>query len=155
MIGLSPDQVVAEFLRLFPHPNDNTPVSEPQTDVVQHEPMPLAMTLAEDRSGRVSRQRVRVAAAAIDAAIVVGVSTASALALGLDLGLVVAGVAVVYHAAATIAFGRTVGARLTSDRRVTRWKRRGGRPATTEAPPPEATPTEDSSPKALPSASTA
>lgn len=157
MIGLPPDPIVTEFRHLFPHPDDGMPVVGPMQPI-EHQPTPFSMMLAEDCPRRAARLRARLAAASIDAAIVAGVWTAAVLTLRLDPGMVLAGVAVAYHAAATLVFGRTVGARLTVDRRVvTRWKRREGRPAPAEAPAPETlpAPAEDSPRQALPSASTA
>ena len=122
MIGLPPDPVVAEFLRLFPDPSDDAPVIERKPHPIEHESTPLSLTL-DGRSERASRLRMRLAAASIDAALVAGISTAFALVLRIDPGMVVAAVAVAYHAAATIGFGRTMGTRWTADRRVTRWKR--------------------------------
>ena len=157
MIGLPPDPIVAEFRRLFPHPDDDTLVIG-LVQPIEYQPTPFSMMLAEDRPRRAARLWARLAAAAIDAAIVAGASAAAVFALQFDPGLVLAGVAVAYHATATLALGRTVGARLTVDRRVvTRWKRSGGRPAPAADPPPETlpAPAEDPPREALPSASTA
>lgn len=157
MIGLPPDPIVAEFRRLFPHSDDDTPVIGP-LQPIEHQPTPFSMMLAEDSPRRAARLWARLAAASIDAALVFGTSMAAALALRLDPGMVLGGVAVAYHAVAAIAIGRTVGARLTVDRRiVTRWKRRGERPAPAENPPPETLPASREEPprEALPSASTA
>jgi transcriptional regulator with XRE-family HTH domain len=157
MIGLPPDPHVAEFRRLFPHRDDDTPVLGCMQPI-EHQPTPFSMMLAEDRPRRAARVSARLAAASIDAALVVGASMAVVVALRLDAGMVLGGVAVAYHAVAAIVLGRTVGARLTVDRRVvTRWKRRGERPAPAENPPPETLPAPagDPPPEALPSASTA
>jgi hypothetical protein len=151
MIGLPPDPTVAEFVRLFPDPNEDAAVIERLQESMEHEATPLSLTLADDRSGRASRLRARLVAASLDAAIVAGTSLALVVGLRLDPGLVLAGVAVAYHTAATIALGRTVGLWWTADRHVARWKRSVVRAVPAEDP----LPAEDTAPKALPSASTA
>jgi transcriptional regulator with XRE-family HTH domain len=145
MTGLPPDPIVAEFVRLFPHPDDHSPVIERVPASTEHPPAPLSITFADDRAGHPSRLRARLAAASIDGAIVAALSTAATLTLSVEPGMGLAGVAVAYHAGATIALGSTIGARWMAERRVIRWKRSGVRAA----------PAEDPSPKALPSASTA
>jgi transcriptional regulator with XRE-family HTH domain len=101
-IGLPPEPVIAEFLRLFPQSGDAAP--EHSTVCASG---PLRLTLAEERQWSGVLFARQAAAALVDCAVVVGIAALAAWLSGAGMGLTVAITALAYSSIATGLIGRS------------------------------------------------
>ena len=126
-IGLPPESVVAEFVRLFPDEE-----AAPAAADRDPEACPLSMTLAEDRTDLIAKARKRIVAATIDAGIVIVLWGVASWVMQADIWACGTVVALGYYSISTAALGRSFGSRWLENRS---WKRL--RPSPSPSAPPD------------------
>ena len=117
-VGLSPEPLMIEFLRLCGHDTALPPAPDPLTPDEG-----LRLTLAEGRRWDFRSAALRVLAVALDVCGIFAMATAVARIFPVDLPLAWALVGVAYHALATLALGQSVSLWLLGGRVLQRTSR--------------------------------
>jgi transcriptional regulator with XRE-family HTH domain len=128
IVGLPADAVVAEFVRLFPDPDEGIPAVDRPSEAAQEPNAQLAMTFDDDVQIRATMTGRRFVSAGIDAVMVLVLSLGLVVLADAEVGTSVACVALGYYSIATASFGRSMGSRWLDDRALARWKRGTRRP---------------------------
>jgi transcriptional regulator with XRE-family HTH domain len=120
-IGLSPESVLVDFIRLFPV-DDVSPAhrAKPAAAAPQEDPSPLALTFDKASTWQTRLAGRRAGAAAIDACGLFALGGILALLTGSSVWTVTGTLAFVYYPATAVLWGRTIASRYLETRPMRR-----------------------------------